>query len=151
MTKIILNQTVAKLGVAGDVVDVKPGYARNFLLPQNHAILWSKRAGEQVELRRASARRKAIASIDSAKSLKAKLEGAVLLVPVKAGNTGKLYGAVTGASIADAIKDTYGETIDKRKVVIDGHIKTTGHASVKVHLLDDVDAVVKINVTASKK
>lgn len=151
MTKIILNQTVAKLGVAGDIVDVKPGYARNYLLPQNHAILWSKRAGEQVELRRQAARRKAIADVDSAAALKAKLEGAILLVPVKAGSTGKLYGAVTGASIAEAVQATYGTVVDKRKVVLDGHIKTTGPATVKIHLLDDVDATVKINVTAAKK
>jgi large subunit ribosomal protein L9 len=151
MTKVILNQTVTKLGVAGDVVDVKPGFARNYLIPQSLGVLWTKRAGEQVELRKAAARRKLVADAGKAAEIKASLESSVLLIPVKAGTNGRLFGAVTGANIADAAKAAHNVVIDKRKVELNTPIKALGNSTVKVHILDDVVASVKVNVVSAGK
>jgi large subunit ribosomal protein L9 len=150
MTKIILNQTVTKLGVAGDIVDVKPGYARNYLLPTNAAILWTKRAGEQVQLRKAAAARRAIANAEAAQDAKAKLEDGVLQVPAKAGANGKLFGSITTSAIADAVKATHNLTVDKRKIHIPTPIKVVGPANATIHLFEDVVAEAKLSVVPTK-
>lgn len=151
MTKVILNQTILKLGVAGDVVDVKPGFARNYLIPQNFAIYWSKKAAEQVDIRQAAAKRRLISDISQAQALKTTLESSVLPIPMKAGTNGRLFGAVTGSNIADAVKLTHNAVIDKRKVELLKPIKTLGSAKVQVHLQNDVVASLRINVVASGK
>jgi large subunit ribosomal protein L9 len=151
MTKIILNQNVEKLGVAGDIVDVKPGYARNFLLPKAIAVVWTEKAAVQSELRKAAALRKAISTRETAEEVKTKLEEGVLVIPLKASPSGRLFGGVTGAIVADAAKASLHVTIDKRKVSFEEAIKHVGPATVKVQLLDDIVADVRINVVAASK
>ena len=102
--KLILTREVAGLGTAGDVVTVKDGFARNFLLPRGNAIAWSQGGEKQIEsIRRARSARE-VRDIDHAKEIKAKLEGASVVAKAKVGAKGALFGSVTDKDVAAAIK-----------------------------------------------
>ena len=147
--KLILTREVAKLGVAGDVVTVKDGYARNFLLPRGAAIAWTLGGEKQIEgIRRARAARE-VRDIDHAKEIKAALEAAKVTVAVKTGTAGRLFGSVTDKDIAAAIKSVAKIDIDRHNIKTSGHIKKTGNYSVKVSLGHNVVATVAISVTAA--
>lgn len=147
--KLILTREVAKLGTAGDVVTVKDGYARNFLLPRGAAIAWTLGGEKQIEgIRRARAARE-IRDIDHAKEIKAALEAAKVTVAVKTGTAGRLFGSVTDKDIAAAIKSVTKIDIDRHNIKTSGHIKKTGNYSVKVSLGHNVVATVAISVTAA--
>jgi large subunit ribosomal protein L9 len=147
--KLILTREVAKLGTAGDVVTVKDGYARNFLLPRGAAIAWTLGGEKQIEgIRRARAARE-IRDIDHAKEIKATLEAAKVTVSVKTGTAGRLFGSVTDKDIAAAIKSVTKLDIDRHNIKTSGHIKKTGNYSVKVSLGHNVVATVAISVTAA--
>ena len=147
--KLILTREVAKLGVAGDVVTVKDGYARNFLLPRGAAIAWTLGGEKQIEgIRRARAARE-IRDIDHAKEIKAALEAAKVSVAVKTGTAGRLFGSVTDKDIAAAIKSVTKQDIDRHSIKTSGHIKKTGNYTVKVSLGHNVVATVAISVTAA--
>jgi large subunit ribosomal protein L9 len=147
--KLILTREVAKLGSAGDVVTVKDGYARNFLLPRGAAIAWTVGGEKQIEgIRRARAARE-IRDIDHAKEIKAALEAAKVAVAVKTGTAGRLFGSVTDKDIAAAIKAVTKLDIDRHAIKTTGHIKKTGNYSVKVALGHNVVATVAISVTAA--
>jgi len=147
--KLILTREVAKLGTAGDVVTVKDGYARNFLLPRGAAIAWTLGGEKQIEgIRRARAARE-IRDIDHAKEIKAALEAAKVTVAVKTGTAGRLFGSVTDKDIAAAIKTVTKLDIDRHNIKTSGHIKKTGNYSVKVSLGHNVVATVAISVTAA--
>ena len=147
--KLILTREVAKLGTAGDVVTVKDGYARNFLLPRGAAIAWTLGGEKQIEgIRRARAARE-VRDIDHAKEIKAALEAAKVTVAVKTGTAGRLFGSVTDKDIAAAIKSVTKLDIDRHNIKTSGHIKKTGNYSVKVSLGHNVVATVTISVTAA--
>ena len=147
--KLILTREVAKLGTAGDVVTVKDGYARNFLLPRGAAIAWTLGGEKQIEgIRRARAARE-IRDIDHAKEIKAALEAAKVTVAVKTGTAGRLFGSVTDKDIAAAIKSVTKLDIDRHNIKTSGHIKKTGSYSVKVSLGHNVVATVSFTVTAA--
>ena len=147
--KLILTREVAKLGAAGDVVTVKDGYARNFLLPRGAAIAWTLGGEKQIEgIRRARAARE-VRDIDHAKEIKAALEAAKVIVAVKTGTAGRLFGSVTDKDIAAAIKAVAKIDIDRHNIKTTGHIKKTGNYSVKVSLGHSVVATVSISVTAA--
>lgn len=147
--KLILTREVAKLGAAGDVVTVKDGYARNFLLPRGAAIAWTLGGEKQIEgIRRARAARE-VRDIDHAKEIKAALEAAKVIVAVKTGTAGRLFGSVTDKDIAAAIKAVAKIDIDRHNIKTTGHIKKTGNYSVKVSLGHSVVATVAITVTAA--
>ena len=147
--KLILTREVAKLGSAGDVVTVKDGYARNFLLPRGAAIAWTLGGEKQIEgIRRARAARE-IRDIDHAKEIKAALEAAKISVAVKTGTAGRLFGSVTDKDIAAAIKAVTKLDIDRHAIKTTGHIKKTGNYSVKVALGHNVVATVAFSVTAA--
>jgi large subunit ribosomal protein L9 len=147
--KLILTREVAKLGSAGDVVTVKDGYARNFLLPRGAAIAWTLGGEKQIEgIRRARAARE-IRDIDHAKEIKAALEAAKVSVSVKTGTAGRLFGSVTDKDIAAAIKAVTKLDIDRHAIKTTGHIKKTGNYSVKVALGHNVVATVAFSVTAA--
>ena len=148
--KLILTREVAKLGNAGDVVTVKDGYARNFLLPRGVAIAWSLGGEKQIEgIRRARAARE-VRDIDHAKEIKAALEKAAISIPVKVGANGRLFGSVTDKDIAAAIKAAAGTDIDRHSIKTAGHIKKTGTHAVKVSLAHAVVASVNVVVVAAK-
>jgi large subunit ribosomal protein L9 len=148
--KLILTREVAKLGNAGDVVSVKDGYARNFLLPRGVAIAWSLGGEKQIEgIRRARAARE-VRDIDHAKEIKASLEKASIVISVKVGANGRLFGSVTDKDIAAAIKAAAGTDNDRHSIKTAGHIKKTGNHAVKVSLAHGVVASVTVSVVPAK-
>jgi large subunit ribosomal protein L9 len=151
MTKLILNQNVEKLGATGDVVDVKPGFARNYLLPKSIAILWTSRAEAQIKLTKAAVARRKIENEQVAVEIKEKLEAGVVTITADASPSGKLFGAVTATKLVDAVKEQFGFTIDKRKVTFASPIKNLGPATATVGLLDKIEATVKLTVVPLPK
>jgi large subunit ribosomal protein L9 len=147
--KLILTREVAKLGSAGDVVTVKDGYARNFLLPRGAAIAWTVGGEKQIEgIRRARAARD-IRDIDHAKEIKAALEAAKITITVKTGTAGRLFGSVTDKEIVAAIKTATKLDIDRHNIKTAGHIKKTGNYSVKVSLGHNIVATVALAVVSA--
>ena len=141
MAKIILTQEVTGLGAAGDVVTVKDGYARNYLLPRGFAVTWTVGGEKQVESIRAAraARAKATAAALSAKPV---------VVAHKAGADGRLFGTVKAEHVADAIEAAGAGSVDKRAINLGSAIKRTGVYTVSVRLHEDVVANVELDVVA---
>ena len=148
--KLILTQEVAGLGSAGDIVEVKDGYGRNFLIPRRFGIRWTKGGERTVESIRAARSSREVRDLDHAQAIKARLEGTPVNLPVRAGEGGRLFGAVTVNDIAGAINSAAGEkdAIDKRKIIVGNPIKSLGSHQVTVKVHDDVDATVNLNVVA---
>ncbi len=147
--KLILTAAVDNLGLAGDIVDVKPGYGRNYLLPRSYAIAWTKGAEKQIEgIKRARDARE-IRGIEHAQQVRVQLEGISVTLSARAGDSGKLFGAVTAADVAQAVKKAGGPTIDKRAVVIIKPIKTLGSHTVGVKLHEAVTAHIPVEVSAA--
>ena len=147
--KLILTHEVTNLGAPGDIVEVKGGYGRNFLLPRNFAIRWSKGAAKQVESIKAAREAHAVHDLEEAQSIKGNLEANPINVSVNAGAGGRLFGAVTVADIAEALA-VAGATVDKRRIEVGNPIKSLGAHTVSVRVHPDVSAQVKLNVVASK-
>ena len=150
MTKLILTHEVSNLGEPGDVVTVKDGYARNYLLPRNYAIRWTRGAAKQVESIRAARDARAIHDREDAEAVKSALEAEAVNVPVRAGDGGRLFGAVTVGAIADALNAAAGSTVDKRRIDVGQPIKSLGAHQVTVRVHSEVTAHVRLNVVASK-
>ena len=146
--KLILTHEVAGLGHAGEVVNVKDGYARNFLLPNGKAIAWSVGGEKQIEGIRRSREARQIRDLDHAKEIKSKLENASLVVKAKVGDTGHLFGSVTDKDIAQAIKGATGLDIDRHRIKMGKHIKLVGKYSGKISLHPQVVANISISVEA---
>jgi len=144
--KLILTQEVTGLGAPGDVVEVKDGYGRNYLVPRGDAIRWTRGAEKTINSIKTARASRAVRDQDHAEQLKGKLEEAPVNVPARAGDAGRLFGAVTAAQIADAIAEVSGETVDKRTIALGNPIKTVGAHEVSVRLHDEVSATVKLNV-----
>ena len=148
--KVILTQEVSGLGTPGDVVDVKDGYGRNYLLPQGFGIRWSKGAEKEVtNIKRARGARE-IRDLGSATEVKTQLEGLKVSLQVRAGDGGRLFGSVTPVEIVDAVKAAGGPSLDRRRLELPGHIKSTGSYPVKVKLHPEVTATFEVNVNRSK-
>ena len=145
--KVILTHEVSKLGTAGDVVDVKPGFARNYLLRNNLATEWTKGGQKQVDAIQKARETRAINTLEEAKSVKGNLENAKIRLKARAGENGRLFGAVTTAEIADAVKEAGAGQIDKRKVEITTPIRTVGEHTVTVRLHPEVQATLKLAVS----
>ncbi|MDT0157849.1 50S ribosomal protein L9 [Microbacterium sp. ARD32] len=150
MAKLILTNEVAGLGSAGDVVEVKNGYARNYLIPQGFATAWTRGGAKQVESIQAARKARQIHDLDEANDLKAKLEANKVRLTVKAGGEGRLFGSVKTADVADAVAAAGIGSIDKRKVHFAAPIKSTGEHEATVRLHDDVTAVITLQVVAAK-
>jgi len=144
--KLILTQEVDGLGAPGDVVEVKDGYGRNYLVPRGLGIRWSRGGEKTIESIKAARTARAVRDEDHAKDVKAKLEANAVMVKVRAGEGGRLFGAVTTTEIADAITDVSGEKVDRRTIVVANPIKTLGAHEVSVKLHDEVSAKVALNV-----
>ncbi|SFP84502.1 large subunit ribosomal protein L9 [Amycolatopsis arida] len=152
MAKIILTTDVANLGGPGDIVEVKDGYARNYLLPRGYAIRATKGAEKNVQTIRRTQESKRIRDLDHAKEIKATLEGlgAVPLSAKAAEGSKKLFGSVTATDVVNAIKSAGGPQLDKRVIELREHIKTLGRHQVTARLHPDVRADVQLEVTATK-
>ena len=115
-TKLILTHDVTHLGAAGEVVEVKDGYARNYLLPRKLATPWTKGAQRQIDQMAEARRKRAIDSLEQAQTARAWLHENVVTVSATAGANGRLFGAVTTADLADAVKAAGGPALDRRKI-----------------------------------
>ncbi|GAA5005438.1 50S ribosomal protein L9 [Kitasatospora paranensis] len=146
--KIILTHEVPGLGSAGEVVEVKDGYARNFLVPRGFAIRWTKGGQKDVDAIRRARKIHEIQTLEAANEVKAKLEGLQIKLAVRSGDAGRLFGSVTQADVVDAIKAADGPAVDKRAIAIASPIKTVGSHKVSVKLHSDVQANLDVNVVA---
>jgi large subunit ribosomal protein L9 len=146
--KVILTQEVSGLGTPGDVVDVKDGYARNFLLPRGLAVAWTKGGEKQVATIRAARRSREIKTLDGARQVQTLLEAKPVTLAAKAGANGRLFGAVTPADVADAVVKVGGPQVDRRKVELPQVIKSVGEYTVHVRLHPEVRAKVAVRVVA---
>ncbi len=147
--KLILTHEVSNLGEPGDIVDVKDGYGRNYLLPRHFAIRWTKGAAKQVESIKAAREAHAIHDLEEAEQLKGRLEAEPVNVGVRAGEGGRLFGAVTVSDIAAALAEA-GSSVDKRRIEVGNPIKSLGAHDVSVRVHPEVSATVRLNVVASK-
>ena len=145
--KLILTQEVSGLGAAGDVVEVKAGYGRNFLMPRGLATAWTRGGEKQVtQIKRARTKRE-VRDRDHALEIKAALESAPVVLTARAGSEGRLFGSVTVSDIAAAIKNV---EVDKRKIVLTAPIKLAGKHNVSVRLHPEVVADVVVDVRGKK-
>jgi large subunit ribosomal protein L9 len=146
--KLILTQEVTGLGTPGDVVEVKDGYGRNFLVPRGLATAWTRGGEKQVaQIKRARGTRE-VRDLDHAQEIKGQLQGLAVRLPVRAGDTGRLFGSVTVADVADAVSAAGGPSLDKRRIEIAAPIKTVGMHRVSVRLHPDVAADLDVEVVA---
>jgi large subunit ribosomal protein L9 len=148
--KIILTQEVSGLGTPGDVVEVKNGYGRNYLLPQGFAMSWSKGAEKQIDVIKRARSAREIRDLDHANEVKAQLEGLKVTLKARAGDGGRLFGSITTNEIASAIKSAGGPDIDRRRLEVPGHIKSVGTYRVQLRLHSDVTAKFDVSVAAAK-
>ena len=147
---MILTHEVSGLGSAGDVIDVKNGYARNFLVPQGFATPWTRGGEKQVEQIKSARAAREHKTIEEAQHTKQVLEANRVKLTVKAGKDGRLFGSVKTSDIATAVAAAgYGD-LDKRKIVISNAIKNVGEHEAVVRLRDDIQATVKLQVVAAK-
>lgn len=146
--KLILTQEVSGLGAAGDVVDVKSGFGRNFLVPQGLATQWTRGGEKQVTQIKRARNKRSVRDLDHALEIKAALEAAPIVISARAGSEGRLFGSITVGDIASSIRVV---DVDKRKIILAAPIKTAGRHEVTVRLHSDVLAKVVLDVRASKK
>jgi large subunit ribosomal protein L9 len=146
--QVILLERVSKLGQMGEVVDVKPGYARNFLLPQGKALSASKANVEAFEARKAQLEAQNLETKKEAESMADKLNGQQFIVIRSASDAGALYGSVTTRDAAEASTEA-GFTVDRKQVVLQNPIKDLGLHDVTVVLHPEVEATIQLNVARS--
>jgi large subunit ribosomal protein L9 len=147
--KLILTHEVSGLGAPGDVVEVKDGYGRNYLLPRGFAIQWSKGAEKQIETIRKARRAREVRDLGHAEEIKKELERLNVRLSSRAGNSGRLFGAVTVADVASAVSKAGGPSLDKRKIEIPTPIKTVGSHKVSVRLHPEVAATIGLTIVAA--
>ena len=143
--EVILREDVPQVGLRGDIVSVKDGYARNYLLPRKLAMPATAANRQQVAAMKAAAARREVKEKSSAESLASQLAEVVLTIPAKAGASDQLFGSVTAMDIAAAL-EAKGYSIDKRKVLLEEPLKTIGEYPVVLRLHREVTATVKVNV-----
>ena len=147
--KLILTHEVTGLGAPGDVITVKDGYGRNYLLPRGYAIAWTKGAEKQVETIRKARKSREVRDLGHAQELKTELEKLHVRLATRAGESGRLFGSVTVADIAEAVTTSGGPAVDKRKIEIPTPIKTVGAHKVSVRLHPEVSATVGLTIVAA--
>lgn len=147
--KLILTHEVTGLGTPGDVVEVKDGYGRNYLIPRGLATAWTRGGQKQVDAIQKARVNREVKSLDEAKGIKGQLEARTLTIAARAGKEGRLFGAVSTADVADAAK-AEGITIDRRKIEFTAPVRNTGDATATVALHPEVKATIKLSVVASK-
>lgn len=150
MSKLILTHEVTGLGAPGDVVDVKNGFARNYLIPQGFAVAWTRGGEKQIESIKAARVAREHATLEDAQDLKLRLQATTVTLAVKAGEGGRLFGSVKSSDVASAVAAAGLGTVDKRKIEITSPIKSTGEHEATVRLRDDIVATITLQVTARK-
>ncbi len=147
--KLILTQEVTNLGAPGDVVEVKDGYGRNYLMPRGFAIRWTRGGEKQIDSIKKARSVRDVRDLDHAEEVKSQLEALTVEVPAQAGSSGRLFGAVTVADIVAAVKTAGGPDIDKRRIQVDQPIKSVGAHDVQVKIHDELSAKLSLQVVTS--
>jgi large subunit ribosomal protein L9 len=147
--KLILTQEVTGLGTPGDVIEVKDGYGRNYLVPRGLAVVWTKGGEKQVAQIRTARRSREVKSLEEAQQIRATLESRTVKLAARAGAGGRLFGAITPADVASAVESAGGTQVDRRKVELAQPIKTLGDHTVLIRLHPEVQARIKLQVVAS--
>jgi len=148
--KIILEQRVEKLGLPGDIVEVADGYARNYLIPKKLASVATKHNIERLKKKVEKLRELYTKELNEAKKIAEKLESFELKLQMTAGEEGKLFGSVTSQTIADEL-NAKGITVDKKKILLDEHIKQVGEYKVNVKIHPEITATLKIIIEKKEK
>ncbi len=141
--KLILKDDVPKLGESGDIVDVKPGYGRNYLIPQGKAIMASEGALRQLEIMREKAERRAELTVEKAQEMAERLETLSVTIPVTVGEEERIHGSVTNQDVADALAER-GIEIDRRKISLDQDINTLGEYTATINLISEIKQQIKV-------
>jgi large subunit ribosomal protein L9 len=148
--KVILTGDVKPLGSRGTVVDVKDGYANNYLFPQKLAVVATDGAMKQLEQQQHAKKRKQAEEVANAQEVATQLEQAMIRVSAKAGGNGRLFGTVTNAQVAEAVHEQLGVTIDRHKIEMKDGIKALGTYPVEIRLGNNVIAKSSVQVVALK-
>ncbi len=146
--KVILTKPVADLGGPGDVVEVKDGYARNFLVPRGLAMRWTRGAERQTEQLRRAQNARVTRGLAEAEELANTLAGMSITVKARVGEAGKLFGSITTTDIVEAVVRAGGPSLDRRAVTVAAPIKSVGRHDVSVHLHPELNAVLAVEVIA---
>jgi large subunit ribosomal protein L9 len=144
--KLILTHEVNGLGAPGDVVEVKNGYGRNYLLPRGFAIRWTRGGQKQIDLIQRARSARDIRTLDEAKQVAGQVNALTVRLKQRAGEGGRLFGSVTPADIAEAVKVSGGPQLDKRRIEVKTPIKSAGAHKVQVRLHPEVVATIKLDV-----
>ena len=144
--KLILTQQVSGLGAPGDIVEVKDGYGRNYLVPRGLAMRWTRGAEKQIHSIKRAREVRQVRDLGHAQALKEELEALSVRLPARAGESGRLFGSVTVGDIVGAVQASGGPALDKRRVEVGRAIKTVGSHQVTVRLHDDVAATLHLDV-----
>jgi large subunit ribosomal protein L9 len=147
--KLILTNEVTGLGEPGDVVEVKGGYGRNYLIPRGLAMRWTRGAEKQIELIRRARSAREIRSQDDAKAAAGTLSGLTVQIRVRAGAQGRLFGSVSASDIADAVRAAGGPELDRRRIEIANPIRTVGRHQVTVRLHPEATATLDVDVAGT--
>lgn len=148
--KVILIEDVEKLGVQGQIVDVKPGFARNYLIPKGLAWLYNKSNLKRLEHQKKLWEVKNIKEKEKAQILKEKIETMEIKIPAKVGEENLLYGTITSAQISKVLEDK-GILIDRRKILLDEPIKRAGYHDIKLKLHKEIEATLKLEVVSEEQ
>jgi len=144
--KLILTQEVAGLGGPGDVVEVRDGYGRNFLVPRGYAIAWTKGGEKQVTTIKRARDARTVRDLGHAQEIKRDIERLSVTLPARAGAAGRLFGSVTAADVVSAVTRAGGPKLDKRRLQLGGGIKSLGKHQVPIVRHPDVTATIPLEV-----
>jgi large subunit ribosomal protein L9 len=147
--KLILTQEVSGLGAPGDVVEVAGGYGRNYLVPRGLAMRWTRGAEKQIELIQRARSAREIRGLDDAREAADRLAGLQVRLETRAGSGGRLFGSVSPADIAAAVKAAGGPELDRRRIEIKNPIRTVGAHQVSVRLHPEVTATLDVEVVGA--
>lgn len=148
--KLILTQDVPNLGAPGDVVEVKDGYGRNYLVPRGFAIVATKGAEKQVATIRRAREVREVRDLGSAKEIAAQLADLTVKLPARSGAEGRLFGSVTTTDVVEAVTAAGGPKLDRRMVTLPAPIKAVGNHTATVRVHPEVEATVTVQVVAAK-
>ncbi|PZG22377.1 50S ribosomal protein L9 [Nonomuraea aridisoli] len=146
--KLILTNEVSGLGTPGDIVEVKDGYGRNYLIPRGYAMRWTRGAEKQIETIRKARDAREIRDLGTAKEVAGQLGALRVRLTTRAGESGRLFGSITTGDIAEAVKAAGGPQLDRRRIEIVNPIKSVGSHRVTVKLHPEVSASVDVEVVA---
>ena len=147
--KLILTQDVTGLGAPGDVVEVAPGYGRNYLVPQGLAIQATRGAEKQIATIRRAREVREVRDLSHAQEIKGQLSGLMVTLPARSGDGGRLFGSITSSDVVQAVAKAGGPKLDRRLITMNAPIKSLGAHTVTVKVHPEVEATVALTVVAS--